>query len=313
MSDSPSASGEARLALTAGIGCYLIWGFVPLVFQAIGALGVSSWEIMAHRIVWGAPTALILALLAHQWRQILAVFRTPKTLAWLTLSAGLIAANWAIYIWSVNSGRVLEGSFGYYITPLINMASGALFFRERVDRIGWIAMGLAAVGVVFQGMALGHLPLISLALALSFGGYGVVRKQVKADAQTGLFVECLLLLAPAVIYLGWLAQQGAGHFAASTPATLWLIAVGPVTALPLALFAWCARRLPLSTMAFLQFIGPTIGFGIGIAQDEPFTTLHAASFAFIWTGAAVFAAGAWSRSRALQRANRAAAEGATVN
>lgn len=295
---------ERRQALAAGIGCYLIWGFVPLVFQAMGRLGVSSWEIMAHRILWSAPTALGLALLARQGRQILAVLRTPRTLAWLGLSAVLIAANWAIYVWAVNSGRVLEGSFGYYVTPLINMASGALIFRERIDRIGWIAIGLASVGVVFQGVALGHLPLISLALALSFGGYGIVRKQVQADAQTGLFVECLLLIAPGVAYLSWLTAHGAGHFGTSTAATAWLVGAGPITAVPLALFAWCARRLPLSTMAFMQFIGPTIGFAIGIAEHETFTAVHALSFAFIWSGAAVFVAGAWLRARALARTAR---------
>ncbi|MBL8556912.1 MAG: EamA family transporter RarD, partial [Phenylobacterium sp.] len=285
---SPSAPGEERLALTAGVACYLIWGFVPLAFQAINALGASSWEIVAHRIVWGAPTALILALIARQGRQILTVLRSPRILAWLLLSTALIAVNWAIYIWSVTSGRVLEGSFGYYVTPLVNMASGALIFRERIDRIGIAAMALAAVGVLFQGLALGHLPLISLTLALSFGGYGIVRKQVQADAQTGLFIECLMLLAPALVFIGWLESRGAGHFVSSPASTAWLIAAGPITALPLALFSWCARRLPLSTMAFLQFIGPTIGFAIGVAQGEPFTTLHATSFGFIWAGAAVF-------------------------
>jgi chloramphenicol-sensitive protein RarD len=181
---------------------------------------------------------------------------------------------------------VLEGSFGYYITPLINIASGALIFRERIDRVGAISIGLAAVGVAFQGFALGHLPLISLALALSFGGYGLVRKKVQADAQTGLFIECLLLSVPGIVYLAWLGNHGLGHFTASPVTALWLMAAGPVTALP-----WpCsrgARRLPLSTMAFLQFIGLTIGFGIGIAQHETFTALHATSFAFIWGGAAV--------------------------
>lgn len=294
---SPSAPGEARLALTAGIACYLIWGFVPLAFQAINALGASSWEIVAHRIVWGAPTALILALIARQGRQILSVLRNPRVLVWLLLSTALIASNWGIYIWAVTSGRVLEGSFGYYITPLVNMASGALIFRERIDRIGMAAMALAAVGVVFQGLALGHLPLISLALAVSFGGYGVVRKQVQADAQTGLFIECLILLLPALAFIGWLESRGTGHFVSSPASTAWLVAAGPITALPLALFSWCARRLPLSTMAFLQFIGPTIGFGIGVAQGEPFTVLHAVSFGFIWAGAAVFIAGAWRRSR----------------
>jgi chloramphenicol-sensitive protein RarD len=268
----------------------------------MGHLGVGAWEILAHRTLWGAPTALVLVLIARQGRQVMGVFRNRKVLAWLVLSSALIAANWAIFITAVNSGRVLEGSFGYYITPLLNMASGALFFRERIDRIGLISMGLAAVGVAFQAVALGHLPLISLALALSFGGYGVVRKQVQADAQTGLFIECLLLSVPGVIYLAWLGNQGLGHFTASTDAALWLMAAGPITALPLALFSWCARRLPLSTMAFLQFIGPTIGFAIGIAEHEAFTSVHAASFAFIWTGAAVFAWGAWRRSRLALRA-----------
>ena len=299
MTASSSPGGETRLALTAGIGCYLIWGFVPLAFQAMDRLGIGSWEIMAHRSLWGAPTALLLVLFARQGRQALAVFANRRLLAWLSLSAGLIAINWAIYIWAMNSGRVLEGSFGYYITPLINMASGALFFRERIDRIGCVAIGLAAVGVVFQGIALGHLPLVSLVLALSFGGYGVVRKHIQADAQTGLFVECLLLSVPAAAYLAWLSGQGQAHFGVTTPATLWLIASGPITAVPLALFSWCARRLPLSTLAFLQFIGPTIGFAIGIAEHEAFTAWHAVSFAFIWGGAAVFVVGAWRRSRAL--------------
>lgn len=311
MSPQAEPGGEARLALTAGIACYLIWGFVPLAFQVMGGLGVGSWEILSHRTLWSVPTALLLVLIARQGRQVMAVFRNRKVLAWLTLSAGLIAINWAIFIWAVNSGRVLEGSFGYYITPLINMASGALIFRERIDRIGAISIGLAAVGVVFQGLALGHLPLISLALALSFGGYGIVRKQVQADAQTGLLVECLLLSVPGALYLAWLGQQGQGHFTASTETMLWLMAAGPLTALPLALFSWCARRLPMSAMAFMQFIGPTIGFGIGIAQKEPFTPLHAVSFVFIWGGAAVFAWGAWRRSRAVLRAQRDIVEAAT--
>ncbi len=148
MPPSTAPGGEARLALMAGIGCYLIWGFVPLVFQAIGALGVGSWEILAHRTLWGTPTALIFVLLARQWRQVVGVFSNRRVLAcWLTLSAALIAANWSVFIWAVNSGRVLESSLGYYITPLINMAAGALIFRERIDRIGAVAMGLAVIGV----------------------------------------------------------------------------------------------------------------------------------------------------------------------
>ncbi len=298
MTDQPAD----RTALAAGFVCYLIWGFVPLAFQAMGQLGAGAWEILSHRTLWGSITALALVLLAGQWGQTLGVFRNPRLLGGLTLSAALIAINWSLFIWAVNSGRVLESSLGYYITPLLNMAAGVLLFRERMDRIGVGAIVLAVVGVVIQTLALGHLPWISLVLAFSFGGYGVVRKLVPADAQTGLFVECLLLSVPGLVYVIWLEQQGLGHFTASPAATAWLVAAGPITAVPLALFAWAARRIPLSYMGFLQFIGPTISFGIGLAEGEAFSTLRAVSFIFIWGGAVVFTYGAWRRARMLKPA-----------
>ena len=294
MTPSPTPGAEARLALGAGIGCYLIWGFVPLVFQAIGHMGVSPWEIVAQRTLWAVPSALVFVLAARQGRQVLQVFRNPRVLAWLTLSALLIGSNWLLYIWAVNSGRVLETSLGYYINPLLAMAAGALIFREHIDRIGLTAIALAGVGVAIQ--------------AVSFCGYGIVRKRVEADAQTGLLVECLILSLPGLAYILWLERAGAGHFGADLPTTLWLLACGPITATPLMLFAWAARRIPLSFMGFLQFMGPTIGFAIGIAQGEAFTPVRAVSFAFIWSGAAVFAFGAWRRSRAVQRAAADVAE-----
>ncbi len=306
---SPSASGETRLALTAGIACYLIWGFVPLVFQAIGAMGVGPWEILAHRILWSVPTALVFVALAKQGGQTLAVVRNPKTLAWLLLSSLLIATNWVVFIWSVTSGRLLEASLGYYINPLVVMAAGALIFRERIDRIGMTAIGLALVGVAIQAVALGHPPWISLILAFSFGGYGVVRKQVAADAQTGFLVETLLVGVVAAAYVVWLTGRGGGHFG-DPVAAAWLIACGPITAIPLVLFSWAARRIPLSMMGFLQFISPTISFFIGLAQGEPFTPVRALSFGFIWGGAAVFLYGAWRRSRAVMRATREVSEAA---
>jgi len=196
----------------------------------------------------------------------------------------------------VNSGRVLETSLGYYINPLVNMAAGALIFRERIGRVGQVAIGLAAAGVALQALAIGHLPLVSLALALSFGGYGIVRKRVAADAQTGLFLECLLVGVPCLAYIAWLEGTGVGHFAEPVTAA-WLIVSGPVTAVPLVLFAWAARRMPLSAMGFLQFMAPTISFFIGVAQGEAFDALRMASFAFIWGAAAVFLWGAWKRTR----------------
>jgi chloramphenicol-sensitive protein RarD len=309
MSSSSAPGGDARLALTAGVGCYVIWGLVPLVFQAMGRLGISPWEILAHRTIWAVPAALVFVLMARQGRQALAVFRDLKILPWLALSALLIAINWMVYIWAVNSGRVLETSLGYYLNPLLSMAAGALIFRERITRIGAIAIGLAAVGVAIQAVALGHLPLVSLTVAISFCGYGVVRKRVPADAQTGLLVECLLLAVPGLAFVLWLQDSGAGHFGQGIE-TAWLVFSGPVTAIPLVLFAWAARRIPLSFMGFLQFIAPTMSFAIGVLQGEAFTPLRAVSFAFIWGGAAVFAWGAWTRSRMMARAAAETAEAA---
>jgi chloramphenicol-sensitive protein RarD len=294
--------GESRLALSAALVCYLIWGIIPLVFQAMGHLGISPWEILANRTVWAVPMALAFVVMARQRSEVLAAFRNPRTLAWLAFSSLLIAANWSIYIWAVNSGRVLETALGYYINPLIGMAAGALIFNEKIDRLGFVAIALAVLGVVVQAVAIGGLPIVSLALAVSFGGYGIVRKRVAASAQTGLLIECLLLAGFGLAYVIWLQATGAGHLGVSVPATAWLLACGPFTAVPLVLFAWAARRIPLSSLAFLQFIGPTTGFIIGVAQGEAFTPLRALSFVFIWSGAVVFAFAAWKRSRPELRA-----------
>jgi chloramphenicol-sensitive protein RarD len=297
---SSEPGGESRLAMGAGIGCYLIWGFVPLVFQAMGRLGVGSWEILAHRILWSLPTAALLVLLAGQGRHVVRALKQPRVLAWLSVSSLMIAINWSVYIWAVNSGRLLDASLGYYITPLVNMAAGAALFRERIDRLGYLAMGLAALGVAVQAVALGGLPAISLVLAFSFGAYGIVRKHVAAEAQTGFLVECLVVGLPGLAYVLWLAQTGHGHFGAGLGVTAWLVAAGPITAIPLVLFAWAARRIPLSFMGFLQFLSPTISFVIGLIEGEAFTPLRALSFLFIWGGAAVFLWGAWTRARSVR-------------
>ena len=295
MSQAPAAE---RTAVLAGVGCYLIWGFVPLAFQAMGHLGIKPPEILAHRTLWGAPTALLFVLLAGQGRQVLSALRSPSVLGPLLLSSLLIGTNWIVFMGAVSSGRVLETSLGYYITPLLNMAAGAVIFRERFDRAGVAAIALAAVGVALQAMALGRLPWVSLALALSFGAYGILRKRVAADAQTGLFIECLLMAIPSLGFVIWQAGHGQSHFGTTPPATLWLIAAGPITAIPLVLFSWVARRISMSSLGFLQFIGPTIGFGIGLAEGEALTPLRILSFAFIWGGAVVYAYGAWRRARA---------------
>lgn len=290
---------EGRAALLAGIGCYTLWGFLPLYFHLLSTLGVSSWEMIAHRTLWAAPWALLIVLLARQGGQVMTVLRQPKTLAVLAASTLAIFINWSIYVFAVNAGHVIETSLGYYINPLMNVAAGALLFRERISREGAIAIGLAAIGVAIQTAALGHLPVISLGVALSFCVYAILRKQVKADAQTGLFIECAYLAVPGLLYVLHLRSAGEGHLGAAPGVTLLLLLAGPATVVPLALFAWSARRMPLSAMGFLQFIAPTLQFAVGVALGEPFTPMRALSFVFIWAGVAVFAHGAWKRARAL--------------
>jgi chloramphenicol-sensitive protein RarD len=303
LAKDPSANNAA---LGAGMLCYVMWGIVPLAFQVMGRLGIGAWEILAHRTLWAVPTAFLFVVMARQTPQLLKVLRQPRVMAWLALSAAIIAVNWLVFIWAVNNGRVLETSLGYFINPLMAMAAGALIFRERLDAIGKGAIGLAAVGVTIQAVALGHLPVVSLTLAISFCAYGVIRKRVAADAQTGLFIECLILGVPGIFLIAWLESTGAGHFTANLPSTLWLLACGPMTAIPLMLFSWAARRIPFSAMGFLQFIAPSMTFVMGVLQGETFTALRGVSFGFIWCGAAVFALGAWRRSRQLKTAAAAA-------
>lgn len=289
--DSPNST-----ALGAGIACYAIWGLVPLLFQALGHLAVGAWEILAHRILWAVPTALIIVLAAGLFGGVRSAL-TPKSLGWLTVSALLIATNWVVFIWAANSGQVLATSFGYYMTPLVNIAGGALVFRERISPWRRVAIACALAGVIVQGIALGGLPAVSLALAVAFGVYGIVRKHMAVEALAGTLVECVLLAVPALIYVIWLEVSGLGHFRVAPATTAWLIVVGPGTAIPLALFAWAARRIPLTVMAFLQFLTPTLSMCIGLAEGEVLNGLRLASFALVWLGMLVFGVDSWRLSR----------------
>ncbi len=291
---------DVRAPLLAGTACYGIWGLSPLVFQAIGRTGADAWEIIGHRAVWGVLWAAALVLLARQGPAVRAALRRPRTVGLLMVSTVLIVVNWTLFVWAVNNGRTLETSLGYYLNPLLSMAAGAWLFREKLDRFGGAAIAAAAAGVALQGLALGAVPLISLVLAFSFAAYGIIRKGVSVDAQTGLFIECLLIVPFGLAYVLWLERTGAGHFLDAPASALWLLATGPVTVAPLMLFSWAARRLPLSTVGFLQFLAPTLSFCIGVSQGEDLNPLRVLSFVFIWTGAAVYAMGAWRRSRALK-------------
>lgn len=285
--------------ISLAIFCYLIWGFVPLFYLPIHAFGGGALEIIAHRSVWALAWAAGLVFFTRQWPDVFAAFASAHLRTMLLITSILVATNWGVYVWAVTSGHTIESALGYYLNPLLNMAAGAVLFKERLDNWGKSAIALAAVGVVIQALAIGHVPWIALTLAVTFGSYGILRKQLVVPALAGLFVECAYLFLPALIYLVWFESHGQGHFFVPSQA-FWFILTGPITVLPLVLFSYVARRLPLSTMGFIQFIGPTSTLVIGLFQGEPFTLLRGVSFAFIWAGAMVFTFGAWRRLKAIK-------------
>ena len=286
-----------RTGLIAALICYVIWGAFPLLFHQMGVRGASAWEIVGWRTVFAVPVSLCLVLLTGGLRNLGAVIGQPRQLALLALSAILIATNWTVYVWAVSVGQTLSASLGYYINPLVNAAVGALFFRERINRWGIVALTLATIGVLAQAVALGAPPWVALVLAGSFAGYGAVRKQTQADAQGGLLIECLILSPFAVGLLVWLARHGTLTFGQGVDVTLLLLTCGPVTVAPLALFAFAARRLPFNIVGFIQFITPTLQFACGLAQGERLTWQSLVAFAFIWAGALVFAVNLVARLR----------------
>ncbi len=283
-----STQPAGRAPLMAGLACYFMWGLLPILFLWASSLGARAFEIVAWRTIWSVPCAALLVLATGQAKSLV---RLPRaTVLALLVSALLIGINWSTYVWAVSNGKTISASLGYYLSPLLNMAAGAWLFHERIGRAGKVAIALAIVGVVLQGVALGEFPWVSLVLALSFGGYGVIRKKTAVQAQTGLLVECLVLVVPAAAYAIWLTHSGHGVFGATPAATTALMLGGPATVIPLALFAFAARRLPMTSIGFLQFITPTLQFFVGIEAGESLTPLRAVSFGFIWLGVLVFAA-----------------------
>ena len=294
----PGQVSEDRSALYAAIAAYSLWGGLSLLFMGLGAAGVGGWEITAQRCIWSLPWSAGLVLLARRQGEAWAVLRTPRTLVWLAATATLVSVNWAIFVFASTTGHKLDASLGYYINPLLNMAAGAVLFREKISRAGMLAIALAVVGVALQAAAIGHPPWVALSLAVTFWGYGVLRKQVPASAQVGLVVECLMLAPIGIAYLVWLHGQGVPPLGSTPWATFLILATGPATVIPLALFAFAMRKLPLSMMGFLQFIMPTIAFIIAMTTGEALTPLSALSFVFIWAGVAVYCAGSVRAARA---------------
>lgn len=280
---------------------YALWGVFPLYFKSLQ--DIAPMEILAHRMVWSL--AFVGAVLAwrSQWAWLGEVVRRPKVLAGFAASALLLSTNWFIYIWAVNNGHVVDSSLGYFINPLFNVLLGSLLLRERLRSVQWAAVALAACGVAWLTWQAGSLPWIALLLATTFALYGLLRKTAALGALEGLALETLLLFPLACAYLLMLTIDGRNSFAgASSVSQVLLVAAGPITAIPLLLFASGARRIPLSLLGLLQYIGPTLQLLLGVwLYHEPFGGARLAGFALIWCALAVYSLeGLWQNWRARQ-------------
>jgi chloramphenicol-sensitive protein RarD len=274
-------------------GAFLIWGVVPLYFSALRT--VSAYEIIAHRVLWSMLFLSLLLGVTGGFGEVRAVFRRPRLVGQLALTSTLVAGNWLAFVWAVNAGRVLETSLGYFITPQVNVLLASLFLGEKLRRTQWMAVALAAAGVVNQVLMLGRLPWVSLLLAGSFGCYGLLRKQIEVGPVSGLLVETLVATPVAVAYLGYLTVTGALAFRHGSPARdVLLVLLGVVTAVPLMLFAAGAQRLRLVTVGFLQYAAPSMTFLLAIfVFREPLGLARAVTFLLIWAGIAVYAVDSW--------------------
>ncbi|MCO5364270.1 EamA family transporter RarD [Pseudomonas alliivorans] len=286
-------AANPRRGYILGLSAYTIWGLFPIYFKAIAA--VPAIEIIIHRVLWSALFgSIVLMFWKHPgwWRELR---DNPKRIAVLALSGSLIAANWIVYVWAVNNGRMVEASLGYYINPLVNVLLGMVLLGERLRRLQWLAVGLAAAGVAQQVWQVGNLPWVSLLLPLTFGFYGLIRKKAPVAALPGLVVETWMLVPLALIWLalnpGALSAQAEFW---TTSQAIWLAAAGPVTLIPLVCFNAAARHLPYTTLGFLQYLAPTLVLLLAVLlYDEHMNVSTVVTFACIWAGLAIYSIDAW--------------------
>ncbi|MEL7311783.1 MAG: EamA family transporter RarD [Pseudomonadota bacterium] len=278
---------EAREGVLAAIAAYTIWGFLPVYL--IFTIAVPATELLMHRIVWSVPFGALIISVRSQWADVRDALMRPRRLGWLALAAFFIAVNWLVYILAVQNQQIFQASLGYYINPLVYVLVGVVFFGETLRVLQLFAVLLATAGVLVLTFSGGEFPWVSLILAVSFTIYGVIRKQISVGAMPGLFVETLLLMPIALAGLAWLTLQGSAVYLEADAGLLALIVIaGPLTVVPLLFFAIGARLLRLSTIGFLQFIGPTLQFAVGWYYGETLTPARAVCFALIWSAVIVF-------------------------
>jgi chloramphenicol-sensitive protein RarD len=289
---------ERRLGVLSGLAAYFLWGLLPLYFPLLEPSG--GLEIVAHRVLWSLLFVGLLLTVVRRWGLVRALVSDRRRLLVLTGAAVLIAANWLVFVYGVNSGHVVETSLGYFINPLVSVLLGVVVFSERLRPLQWTAVGTAAVAVAVLTVDYGRPPWIALSLAATFALYGVMKKLVRVEAAPGLFVETALVAVPAAVVLGVLHADGAGTFGNAGAGNAFLLASsGIATAIPLLLFAAAARRIPLSTVGLLQYLTPLMQLAIGVfVYDEPMPPARLAGFVIVWVALAVFTADSLRHARA---------------
>ena len=276
---------------------FLIWGLFPLYFKALH--GIAPEEIVLHRFIWSLVFLSAVLLIKQRWAWLKPALKQPKLIGVFVLSAVLLASNWYTYIWAVNAGRVVDASLGYFINPLISVVLGVIFLHERLRRAQWLAMAIAAAGVAWLTWQAGHLPWVALILACTFALYGLLRKTAQLGALEGLSLETLVLFPIALVAMVYLLTTGQSDFVRAPISTQALVLLaGPITAIPLLLFAAGARRIPLSLVGILQYTGPTLQLLIGVfVFHETFGAARIIGFGLIWLALAVYAMDGWLNYR----------------
>ncbi|UPR52119.1 EamA family transporter RarD [Vibrio cyclitrophicus] len=279
---------RTRQGILLAVAAYTMWGIAPIYFKSLSE--VSPFEILSHRVVWSFFLLAFLLHMSRGWRKVRDTLTSKPKMLYLVATSILVGANWLIFIWAVNSNHMLDASLGYYINPLINVLLGMFFLGERLRKLQWFAVSLAAIGVIIQLIAFGSVPIVAIALAFSFGFYGLLRKKVSLEAQTGLFIETLVMLPIAATYLLFIADSATSDFLMNPmQLNLLLVAAGVITTVPLLCFTGAATRLKLSTLGFFQYIGPSLMFLLAVLiYGEAFTSDKAITFAFIWGALVVF-------------------------
>jgi len=279
---------SSRNGALSALSAYLLWGFAPIYFKLLTA--IEPGEIMMHRVIWSTVFLLVMIIIMKKWTQLVAIFKQPKIILQLSLSASFLAVNWFLFIWAVNNNHLLDASLGYYINPLFNVILGMIFFHERLRRNQLIAVGLALLGVLVQLFALGTLPIISLALASTFAIYGLIRKKLPINSFIGLFIESLLMLPIALLYWFFFVESSTSNMAINTTSlNITLIMAGIVTTAPLLFFTIAAKRLALSTLGFFQYLGPSIMFLLAtFYYQETMKSAELITFIFIWAALALY-------------------------